>query len=115
MSIHLVKAEMFYADRRTDRHNEANSCFFAVLWKSLNLKKLSGITASRSQSSKEYPCSQEVKNNFASPVHLNGRLPYSFTQGKESVQSRQKLSIFILNMERWANFKGWTTSKFIRT
>jgi hypothetical protein len=70
-----------------------------------NLNKLSGITAPRSQSSKEYPCSQEVKNNFATLVHLNGRSPYSFIQGKKSVQSCQELSIFILNMERWANFK----------
>jgi hypothetical protein len=71
-----------------------------------NLNKRSGISAPRSQSSKEYPCSQEVKNNFATPVYLNGRLPYSFNQGKESVQSRQELSILIPKMERWANFKG---------
>jgi hypothetical protein len=70
-----------------------------------NLNKPSGITAPRSQSSKEYPCSKDVKNNIATPSHLNGRLSYSFTQGKESVQSRQELSILILNMERWANFK----------
>jgi hypothetical protein len=31
MKIRPVGAELFHADGRTDRHDEANSCFFAIL------------------------------------------------------------------------------------
>jgi len=79
MSVHLVKAELFLEDRRTDGRTDitklivAFSQFCEKNFKNLN--KLSGTTVPRSQSSKEYPCSQAVKNNVATPGHPNNRLP----------------------------------------
>ena len=109
IKLHINQAEFFHADRLTEGLTDITKlivAFRSFVKEPKNLNKLSGITAPPSQNSKEYSCSQEVKDNFATPVHLNGCLPYSFTQGKERVQSRQKLYIFLLNMQRWANFKG---------